>query len=148
VCPDQDVLEHGHRPEELDVLERARDALTDDRVRCRAEDRLPVELHAPRVRLVEPRDDVERGRLAGAVRPDEARDLAFLDVERHAVEGDDAAEAERDVLDREEGHRSENPNRAPCTLAIGHGRLAGDEPGATRPDDVRPTATGRRLRTD
>ena len=62
-----------------------------------------------RVGRVQARDDVERRRLAGAVRPDQARDLAFLDVERHAVEGDDAAEAQGDVPYLEEGHRSDNP---------------------------------------
>ena len=49
------------------------------------------------VGLVEPRDDVERGRLAGAVRPDQADDAALLDIERQVVERDDAREAKADV---------------------------------------------------
>src|SRR5207249_234316 len=43
-------------------------------------------------------------RLPGAVRPDQADDLACADVERHAVERDDAAEALADAIDLEQGH--------------------------------------------
>ena len=56
VRADEDVVEHGHRPEELDVLERARDAAPDDPVRRRAQQALAVELELAGVRLVEPRD--------------------------------------------------------------------------------------------
>ena len=38
----------------------------------------------------------------GPIRPG---DVPFLDVERDPVEGDDPSEAERDVPNREEGHR-------------------------------------------
>ena len=81
-------------------------------IRCGAlaEERLAVELDLARVGLVEARDDVERGRLAGAVRPDQPGDVPLLHVERDAVEGDDASEAKRDVPDGEEGHRRETLN--------------------------------------
>ena len=110
VRADEHVLEHGHRPEELDVLERARDALAHDLVRGCLEDRRAVEQHLAGVRPVEPRDDVEGRRLAGAVRPDQAGDVSFLDVERHAVERDDSAEAQGDVPYLEEGHPQETLN--------------------------------------
>src|SRR5690606_4869492 len=45
---------------------------------------------------------VEEGGLAGAVRTDEAEDLPLVLVERNAVEGDDAAEAQVDIIDREQ----------------------------------------------
>ncbi len=111
VRPDEHVLEHRHRAEELDVLERPRDALAHDLERGLLEERRSVEQHVPGVRLVETRDDVERRRLAGAVRPDEARDVALLDVERDAVEGDDSAEAQGDVPYLEEGHPQQTLNR-------------------------------------
>ncbi len=57
----------------------------------------------PRVGTEEARDDVEEGRLAGAVGPDDADDLAVLGVERHVVEGGVAAEAERDPAHLELG---------------------------------------------
>ena len=75
VRADEHVLEHGHRPEELDVLERARDALADDPCGRRFRIDEPSSSTSPGVRLVEPRDDVERGRLPRAVRPDQAGDV-------------------------------------------------------------------------
>ena len=53
---------------------------------------------------VEPRDHVERGRLARAVRPDQPGDRVFLDVEGHVVERQDPAEADTCVADGEEAH--------------------------------------------
>ena len=91
--------------EEHDVLERARDAEPDDRCARLAQEVLAVEDDAAGVRLVEARDDVERRRLAGAVRPDQPGDLALVDRERDVVERDDAAEGPGHVLDREDrGH--------------------------------------------
>ena len=105
VRADEDVLEHRHRPEELDVLERARDPAPDDLVHGRLQERLAGELDLALVRRVEPGDDVEGRRLAGAVRPDQADDLTLGDVEGDAVEGDDPAEPASDVPQREQGHR-------------------------------------------
>ena len=51
---------------------------------------------------VEARQAVEHRRLAGAVRADEADDVAARDGERDAVERDDAAEADGHVLDFEQ----------------------------------------------
>ena len=80
VGADEDVIEHGHRLEELDVLERPGDAAADDPVhrrlqQARRRGRLPV-------RRVEPGNDVEGGRLAAAVRPDQTHDLALRHIER------------------------------------------------------------------
>ena len=61
-----------------------------------------VELEPALVRRVEPGDHVERRRLAGAVRADQARDLPRLDLERDSVEGDDAPEAQGDSLNRQQ----------------------------------------------
>ena len=49
----------------------------------------------------EPDDRRERGRLAGAVRPDEADDLALLDLEAQALDGRRTAVAHREVTDAE-----------------------------------------------
>ena len=70
----------------------------------------PSSRTSPESGLVQARDDVERRRLAGAVRADQPRDVALLDVERDAVEGDDAAEAHRHVPYLEERHRSTTLN--------------------------------------
>src|SRR5262249_33808794 len=100
--------EDGHRPEELDVLEGAGDAALHDRVRRLAEEALALEADRPRVGLVEARDQVEERRLAGAVRPDQPDDLPGLDIERHVIDGDDAAETSPYVLEREQRQVSEH----------------------------------------
>src|SRR5262249_54568986 len=97
VRSDEDVVAHGHRREQLDVLERAGDPAADHAVWRRPEQAFVVEDGLAGVRLVEPRDDVERRRLASAVRPDQPGDLALLDRERDIAERDDAPEAPRDV---------------------------------------------------
>ena len=97
VRPHANVVQHAHGLEELDVLEGAGHPAADDPVRRSAQDALAVEEHVTGLRLVEARDHVESRRLAGAVRPDQPRDLTFLDLERHLVERDDAAEALGDV---------------------------------------------------
>ena len=126
---DEHVLEHGHRAEQLDVLERARDPAPDDPVRRRAQQALAVEDDLALVRLVQPRDQVEERRLAGAVRADQADDLALADVERDVVDRDDPAEPPRHVLDREQGHAETLRRAARSGLegcCLGDGRLAGE----------------------
>ena len=54
-------------------------------------------------RLVEPGQAIEQRGLAGAVRSDQAEDLALVHVEGHAVQRDDAAEHDADVANREQG---------------------------------------------
>ena len=66
---------------------------------------LPFERHPAVGGLVDPADDVEHRGLAGAVRTDEAADLARVDRERQAVERGDAAEAHGDVFDFQYGQR-------------------------------------------
>jgi hypothetical protein len=104
VRTDEHVVEHGHRLEQLHVLERARDPAPDDPVRRRPQQAPAVEVELARIRPVQPRDHVEERGLAGAVRPDQADDLAGVDVERDLVDRDDPAEPARHVADREQGH--------------------------------------------
>ena len=76
-----------------------------------------VEVHRARGRVVDPADDVEHRRLAGAVGPDQAADLALVDREGEPVERDDAAEAHRDVLHLHEWHQllpRPRPSTPPC----------------------------------
>ena len=67
-------------------------------------DRDAVPAHLARVRPQDPEADPHGRRLAGAVRPEEAEDLAARDVERQGVEGQRRREALRDVIDLE-AHR-------------------------------------------
>ena len=112
VPADEQVLEHGRVLEQLDVLERAGDAEAGDLVRRAPAEVDAVELDRSRRRRVEPADEVEDRRLAGAVRADQREHLAARDVEGHAVDGADAAEADAEVLDREQrGHFSRSDLR-------------------------------------
>jgi len=105
VRADEHVLEHGHVRRQLQVLERPRDAEAHDPVRRLAQQVFAVVADCAAVRLVQPRDDVERRRLARAVRPDQPCDLALFDAQRELVEREDAAEAPADVVDLEQRHR-------------------------------------------
>ena len=89
------------RREEAPVLERATEPEPGPRLRRLAADVVDLALRVARASIVpivlgrEPGDDVEQRGLAGAVRADEADDLAGADRERHVVERGDAAEALR-----------------------------------------------------
>src|SRR4029079_9230485 len=105
VPPDEDVLEDGHRAEQVDVLERPGDAPPHDLVRRGAQQGRAVQLDLAGIRRVEPRDHVEHRGLARAVRADQAGHDAPVDVEGDAVQSHDAAEPQRDVPHREQ-HRA------------------------------------------
>src|SRR6185295_17948401 len=89
-------------PEQREVLESAADAERGDAVRRRLEERAAFEGDPPVAERVEARQAVEHRRLAGAVRSDEADDVAGGDDERHPVERDDPTEADRHILDLEQ----------------------------------------------
>ena len=133
---DPDVVEHRKVGKQRDVLEGAADADFGDPVRRARQDALAFHQNVARARLIEPAEAIEQRRLAGAVRPDQAEDLALVHVERHAVQRDDAAEHDADVANREQGvlslrelclhHRapprcSFGPER-PCEFSAGHSR--------------------------
>ena len=52
----------------------------------------------------EPGDHVEQGGLAGAVGADQPEDLPLPQLQAHAIEGQQAAEAAADRLHLEQGH--------------------------------------------
>src|SRR3954447_12723446 len=67
-------------------------------------DVLPVEPDAAGGRGQKSTDQVEEGRFARAIGPDDRAQFAVLDGHRHAADGDQAAEVARDVLDLEQAH--------------------------------------------
>ncbi len=94
----------------------------------------PSKTTSPGVEPIQPRDHVERRRLAGAVRADEADDGAVGDVEGHVVERRDAAEPKARVLERE--HQSAACSERPpadCMPAIIPG---GDAPFGKRDEHL------------
>ena len=100
---DPDIVEHRKIGKQRDVLEGAADADFGDPVRRARQDALAFHQDVAGARLVEPGEAVEERRLAGAVRSDQAEDLALVHVERHAIQRDDAAEHDADVANREQG---------------------------------------------
>src|SRR3954454_15856172 len=105
VAADADVVEHRLRREQRQVLEGAADADLGDTMRRPVDDRAAFKQNIAAVRRVEAADAVEQRRLAGAVRADQPEDLPRLDREGDTVEGDDAAEAKRDLANFEQRHR-------------------------------------------
>src|SRR6202043_2872424 len=86
--------------------EGAADADFGDPVRRARQDALALHQDVAGARLVEPGEAVEQRGLAGAVRADQAEDLALMHVERHAIQRDDAAEHDADVANRKQGKLS------------------------------------------
>src|SRR5437667_11154151 len=106
VHADQHVFQNRHVIEEALVLERAGDAERRDAVGGEADELQPTVVEPdPAVRrLVEARDQVEAGRLPRAVGPDEADDLALLDLERQIVHGPEPTEVLRQAFGLEKRH--------------------------------------------
>jgi hypothetical protein len=95
-----EILEHGVVLEYRRLLEFAPDARLGDlgSVYGQQIDRL-AEPRRAAVRARFAGDDIHHGRLAGAVGPDDAAQLARLDVQSQRVERLEAVEADGDVLD-------------------------------------------------
>src|SRR6266705_271789 len=95
------VLEHGHACQRAGGLERTHEPGACDPVGRTAVDPLSVQEHASRLRSKEARDAIEECRLARAVRTDQARDRAGLDIEARAVHRTHATERAHHVLNLE-----------------------------------------------
>ncbi len=100
---DPNVVEHRQIGKQRDVLKGAADADFGDPVRRTRQDARAFHENVAGARLVEPAQAIEECGLAGAVRPDQAEDLALMHVEGNAVQRDDAAEHDADVADRKQG---------------------------------------------
>ena len=88
---------HGQLGEALGELERAHHAACGHAVRATPSIDAPSKLHWPVFGLVEAGDQVEEGRLAGAVGADQGGDRAALHLEVLDVDGDDATERTADA---------------------------------------------------
>src|SRR5207245_5997466 len=92
--------------EQLDVLERPRDAAPGDLVRRHVRDVLVTEDQSAPGRVVDPGYEIEDRRLPGAVGADDREHLAGLHGEAHAVHRPDAAEVDGETVRLEQRHRS------------------------------------------
>ena len=99
----QQVLQHRHLREQFAMLERAREAEARDLVRRARADRRPAEADGA-LPAIDAADAIEHAGLAGAVRSDQREQFAGIDRERHVFEHAEAAEAQRQALDRKLSH--------------------------------------------
>ena len=111
VGADHDVLQRGHAGEEPEVLEGAGHAAGGHLVRRPAVERHALEPHLARVGDGHAGEQVEEGRLAGAVGTDDRLDAPGPDVEAHLPDGLDPAEALGDATDLEQAHGASAPGR-------------------------------------
>ena len=81
----EDILFYGHSAEDRCLLRQIAEAEDRPAVHRKFGDVLPVEEDSAAVRLHQAHDRIEAGRLAGAVRAEQADDFAAVDVERHVV---------------------------------------------------------------
>ena len=141
---DADVVDHRQIGKQRDVLEGAADADLGDPVRRPLQDAHAFHQDVAGARLIEPGEAIEQRGLAGAVRPDQAEDLALMHVEGHAVQRDDAAEHDADVANRKQG---DLPLRELCLRHVAPPMLMGrdrrSEASAGRDDEgyLIPSAT-------
>ena len=106
VHADQHVLEHAHLVEAALVLEGARDAERGDPVR-RQPGQLVLSVGEQDLapgRWMQAGDGVEKGGLAGAVRPDQAENLALGHGQVDVAKGLQTAKALRQSAGLEQGH--------------------------------------------
>src|SRR6516162_8318795 len=96
------VLQERHVGEKPQVLEGARDAPLDNLVRLQSSNVFAREQDAAAARFNQASDEIEKRRLAGAVRPNDRHDRTWHDAEINAVHGLDAAERLRQALDLEQ----------------------------------------------
>jgi hypothetical protein len=101
----EEVLAHRRALHQADVLEGAADPQRGPLVHRQGGDVLALEQHAARGRLVEAGDHVERRRLAGAVRADDADDLPLAELDADVARRLDAAEADGEAPGLKHGHR-------------------------------------------
>ena len=92
---DQDVVHDAEIAEDAAELEGARDAFGCQRFRRKPGDIAPFETDFAGVWPVEPGHEVEQRRLAGAIRADDADEVAFGEIEIDGVDGGQAAETAR-----------------------------------------------------
>jgi hypothetical protein len=89
---DAHVLQHGQVRKHCRDLERASEPKPRDVSRLQRSDVAAIEHDAPARRCEELREEVEAGRLAGAIRPDQSVNAAALDAQIHRSHRDETGE--------------------------------------------------------
>src|SRR5512145_2744176 len=101
VKPDQHVLENAVRREDARLLKSANEPEVGYFMRFQPLQRNAAVSHLSAGRREKPRDHIECGGFACAIRADQAHELAFVYNEACVVDSREAAEADGDPLDFE-----------------------------------------------
>ena len=95
IAPDrraeQQIFGHRQTGENVPAFRHQRDALRDHVLKRNSAERLAGECHGARGWRDDPGDGENQRALAGAVRADDADDLAFIDLQIDAAHGGDGA---------------------------------------------------------
>src|SRR5581483_3914058 len=110
--PEAEVLVHRQLAEDATPFGHERDACARNVLGAASEERPSTELHVAAGDGRHTHDRVQRRRLAGAVRPDQADDLPRLHLEREVAHRVDRAVADREALERKGGHGSSSSTTA------------------------------------
>ena len=103
VPADQQVVQHGGMLKQLDVLEGARDTECGDLVRRLVGQFGAHVVDVARCRCVDAADQVEDGRLAGAIGADQGEHLTLFDIEADIVHSQDASKANTEISCGQQG---------------------------------------------
>ena len=131
--PDQQIVVDGIVRKNAGALKRADQSEIGDLVRLQSVERRSAIAHGAMGRIQKAGDDVEGRGLAGAVRPDQADDLALADREIHVRERNEPAEVHGHLFHaqcrRGSCHHacslaSRSENATGATVSIRFGRLA------------------------
>src|SRR5207249_1783446 len=114
LAPERDVVRDREVREQRELLVDDADPELARAPRASHLDPLALELDLPLARLVVAGEDLQQRRLAGAVLAQQPVDLAALDGEVDAVQGQRAREALRDAGHAEDGHGKDRGPAAPA----------------------------------
>jgi hypothetical protein len=115
---DHDVLQHRHAFKRLRHLEGARQSELRPRLRRHAGDVMAFEQHLARGRNQIASQAIEEGRLAGAVRSDQAENIARLQRDAGGIDGLEAAKGLGDVAGFKEHWRLLSLPQQACACPI------------------------------
>jgi hypothetical protein len=82
-----DILQAGHPVEDPGALKRSADTQLGDHVGRQTSDVNGIEGYLTPGRRYQPRNQIEESSFAGAVRPNEAMDLSFPDLNVQSIDG-------------------------------------------------------------
>src|ERR1022692_1673309 len=102
MAADSHVVEDRHGAEQGEILKRAGNSEVGNTFGRLVEDVLPLEQDRAARRRVETCQAIKQSCLAGAIRANQSENVALLQIEAHAIERDDATEADTDVAHRKQ----------------------------------------------